>query len=263
MKPFVRLAAFLMKVLGFGAALTGCSLDDGTILNPDIYCEYGCPRADYEIKGKVQDADGNPLSGIQVGVMSGDYAMATALSGSDGSFVFDKFSDYPFDDVTLCAQDIDLLEGGGYFGSKTVTVKAGKVSEGDDNWFIGVFAAEAEITMSPDDPALYGRYYVLNVSGRLWSPAQGSSGRGFGSSVDVYLDGQKIATTDSTGDFNHSLKGEGEAPAEVTLNFVDGQGRFKEQSATLETVRGSDPFDYWCDGIYGTKTHNFYLEDAE
>ena len=260
MKPFVRLAAFLMKVLGFGAAVAGC---DGTILNPDIYCEYGCPTADYEIKGKVQDADGNPLSGIRVGIMGGDYAMYTAVSGGDGSFAFDKFSDLPLDGVTLCAQDIDLLEGGGYFGSKTVTLKPVQVSEGDDHWFFGVFAADAEITMSPDDPALYVRYYVLNVSGRLWSPAQGSSGRGFCSGVDVYLDGQKIATTDSTGDFNHSLKGEGDAPAEVTLDFVDGQGRYKEQSNTLETVRGTDPFDYWCDGIYGIQASNFYLEDAK
>ena len=53
-----RLIWLLLSLLGMAA---GCSSNDKL-----IPVEYGCPHADYEIKGRVTDPDGNPIRAIEI-----------------------------------------------------------------------------------------------------------------------------------------------------------------------------------------------------
>ena len=115
---------FLLLCLGF-KSLTACDTDiwNGT-------AEYGTPYAEYEVKGRVSDSEGTPVSGIKVSI--------------HGTF--------PFRDNTFDIQftDIDGEAGGGLFEEQTVTVQAEMVEEGD-GWDEGDYAVpeEVEVTLYP------------------------------------------------------------------------------------------------------------------
>ena len=56
---------FLLLCLGF-KSLTACDTD---IWNGPA--EYGTPYAEYEVKGRVSDSEGTPVSGIKVSMAGG------------------------------------------------------------------------------------------------------------------------------------------------------------------------------------------------
>ena len=131
--------------LGF-KSLTACDTD---IWNETP--EYGTPYAEYEVKGRVSDSEGTPISGIKVSMGVEDYMDSVAVTDADGRFhvIHDTF---PFRDNTFDIQftDIDGEAGGGLFEEQTVTVQAEKVEEGD-GWDEGDYAVpeEVEVTLYP------------------------------------------------------------------------------------------------------------------
>ena len=71
---------FLLLCLGF-KSLTACDTDiwNGTV-------EYGTPYAEYEVKGRVSDSEGTPVSGIKVS-MGDEYGMdSVAVTDAEGRF---------------------------------------------------------------------------------------------------------------------------------------------------------------------------------
>ena len=131
--------------LGF-KSLTACDTD---IWNETP--EYGTPYAEYEVKGRVSDSEGTPISGIKVSMGVEDYMDSVAVTDADGRFhvIHDTF---PFRDNTFDIQftDIDGEAGGGLFEEQTVTVQAEMVEEGD-GWDEGDYAVpeEVEVTLYP------------------------------------------------------------------------------------------------------------------
>ena len=136
---------FLLLCLGF-KSLTACDTD---IWNETP--EYGTPYAEYEVKGRVSDSEGTPISGIKVSMGVEDYMDSVAVTDADGRFhvIHDTF---PFRDNTFDIQftDIDGEAGGGLFEEQTVTVQAEMVEEGD-GWDEGDYAVpeEVEVTLYP------------------------------------------------------------------------------------------------------------------
>ena len=57
-----RIIKLLLICLGF-KSLTACDVEvwQGTV-------EYGTPYAEYEVKGRVSDAEGTPISGVRVSI---------------------------------------------------------------------------------------------------------------------------------------------------------------------------------------------------
>ena len=131
--------------LGF-KSLTACDTD---IWNETP--EYGTPYAEYEVKGRVSDSEGTPISGIKVSMGEEGSLDSVAVTDADGRFHV-IHGTFPFRDNTFDIQftDIDGEAGGGLFEEQTVTVQAEMVEEGD-GWDEGDYAVpeEVEVTLYP------------------------------------------------------------------------------------------------------------------
>ena len=98
LKGFNWILAGLLSLLGF--SITSCGATD----------EYGSPYAEYELKGKVTDMNGDPIQGIEINyggiynnVLSPSYISEIYKSPQtqkDGSYDI-KFEDSPMGIVRL------------------------------------------------------------------------------------------------------------------------------------------------------------------
>ena len=110
-------------------------------LNDDsVAAAYGVPLVEFSVKGKVVDADSNPIPNIEVtwGNMYGK-----TVTAEDGTFHY-KNEDMGFEmtDVTLTFTDVDGEENGGDFETEEVLVPLTQTDPGDGNWDCGDYAAE-------------------------------------------------------------------------------------------------------------------------
>lgn len=105
-------------------------------------CEYGVPNADFEIKGKVVDADNNSIKGIKVSAEDnfGTDGMSSTFTDESGRFDI-SFNNFPSETVVIEFSDVDGVENGEFI-SKTETVSVTKVEDSDESWYDGRYAAE-------------------------------------------------------------------------------------------------------------------------
>lgn len=132
LKGFNWILAGLLSLLGF--SVTSCGATD----------EYGSPYAEYELKGKVTDMNGDPIQGIEINyggiynnVLSPSYISEIYKSPQtqkDGSYDI-KFEDSPMGIVRIIAKDIDGPENGS-FETDSIDVKI-EGFEGGKSWFHG------------------------------------------------------------------------------------------------------------------------------
>jgi putative lipoprotein (rSAM/lipoprotein system) len=109
----------------------------------DMVCEYGVPHATFEVKGKVVDADGNPIAGIEVyGEDIHEHMRAKTTTSEDGSFLLVQPEWFPAGEADICFEDVDGEENGGDFGKKTETVKLTQTEDGEGHWNVGVYSSE-------------------------------------------------------------------------------------------------------------------------
>ena len=139
-----KIIKFLLICLGF-KSLTACDVEiwNGTV-------EYGTPYAEYEVKGRVSDAEGTPIQGIRVsmGESQSSYLDSVAVTDAEGRFHV-IHGTFPFRDNTFDIQftDIDGEAGGGLFEEQTVTVQAEVVEEGD-GWDEGDYAVKEDVNVT-------------------------------------------------------------------------------------------------------------------
>ncbi len=139
-----KIIKFLLICLGF-KSLTACDVEiwNGTV-------EYGTPYAEYEVKGRVSDAEGTPISGIRVsmGESQSSYMDSVAVTDAEGRFHV-IHGTFPFRDNTFDIQftDIDGEAGGGLFEEQTVTDQAEVVEEGD-GWDEGDYAVKEDVNVT-------------------------------------------------------------------------------------------------------------------
>jgi putative lipoprotein (rSAM/lipoprotein system) len=136
----------LLTMLGYGCSSTEENMDMyGTIV------EYGCPYADYVVKGSVTDEVGNPIQGIKI----------TAPNGSDldsqfnqivqtdakGNFTLKEFSSMRGHDMIV--EDIDGEANGGEFLSDTILVETLPMTQTEKGkgWYGGKFDVKADIKL--------------------------------------------------------------------------------------------------------------------
>lgn len=132
-----RLMYMLLGALGFTTC--GCMPMD----------MYGTPTADYTIKGKVTDAEGNAIKGIVVSPkFYGGEPQLEVVTAEDGTFATDQIkSTIGLDSITFT--DTDGEANGGDF--QTVELDADKlpqtkVAEGD-GWYEGVYEVTADVKL--------------------------------------------------------------------------------------------------------------------
>ena len=132
LKGFNWILAGLLSLLGF--SVTSCGATD----------EYGSPYAEYELKGKVTNMNGDPIQGIELNyggiynnVLFSSYISEMYKSPQtqkDGSYDI-KFEDSPMGIVRIIAKDIDGPENGS-FETDSIDVKI-EGFEGGKSWFNG------------------------------------------------------------------------------------------------------------------------------
>ena len=138
----------LLSMLGYGCS----ALEDPL----DMYgapVEYGCPHADYVVKGTVTDEAGNPIQGIKVTVPNGSTSAhhsepyQSTLSNADGSFKLDEFSSMSGDFMYI--EDIDGEENGGEFMNDTINVNQLPMTqvEKGSGWYTGKYHVTANIKL--------------------------------------------------------------------------------------------------------------------
>ena len=139
-----KIIKFLLICLGF-KSLTACDVE---IWN--VTAEYGTPYAEYEVKGRVSDAEGAPVQGIRVsmGESQSSYLDSVAVTDAEGRFHV-IHGTFPFRDNTFDIQftDIDGEAGGGLFEEQTVTVQAEMTEEGD-GWDEGDYVVKEDVNVT-------------------------------------------------------------------------------------------------------------------
>ena len=129
---------------GDGHWYDGMYVAEGLLVKLDeedvAVAEYGCPVVEFSVKGRVVDADSNPIQNIEISHPETGYYTRTS---EDGSFKYDAcLTGFELSEVTIIAQDTDGEENGGDFQSKEVVVEVQQTGSGDGAWDNGKFEAE-------------------------------------------------------------------------------------------------------------------------
>ena len=113
--------------------------------------EYGCPSADYQVKGSVTDLTGTPIPGIRIEAPYGSVVDSQfgqiVQTDAQGQFTLKEFSNMK--GIEIVVEDIDGEANGGEFLSDTINVeKLPKTQvEKGSGWYQGKFEVNANIRL--------------------------------------------------------------------------------------------------------------------
>ena len=127
-----------------------------------IQCEYGCPEADYEVKGRVTTQGDVPIEGIEVSLNS--YYADTSADTSDADGRYDlSYRGFPpmgdeRDTVKVTFADIDG-EANGHYADTTVQVvfHRSDLQGGDGHWYEGRATKEVDVKLREVSDCLNAR----------------------------------------------------------------------------------------------------------
>lgn len=137
------IARSVLAMFGFVTLVTGCRV------------EYGCPHAEFQLKGTVMDEHNVPINGIRVAVSAeeqnpyyqGAGPRDTVFTDSEGVYVLKNDYLYLYNHLHLKFEDMDGSENGGEFETVEMDVPVHQTATGDGNWDMGEFRSGADVTM--------------------------------------------------------------------------------------------------------------------
>ena len=129
---------------GDGRWYNGVYVAEGLLVKLDeeeqVVPEYGCPIVEFSVKGRVVDADSNPIQNIEISHPETGYYTRT---DEDGSFKYEGgLTGFELSEVTIIAQDTDGEENGGDFQTQEVSIPVQQTDPGDGHWDNGKYSAE-------------------------------------------------------------------------------------------------------------------------
>lgn len=140
-----KLLYLLLGILGFTACGEGGA-------GGGMMCEYGTPTADFTVKGKVTDADGKPIKGIEISSkdLSSfiDGSGLSAVTAEDGTFVTNKIKEFGVGG-TLVFTDTDGEANGGEFVTleKQISTLPQKQIKDGERWYRGEYEVTADVKL--------------------------------------------------------------------------------------------------------------------
>lgn len=109
-------------------------------LEPDLPVEYGTPIVEFSVKGRVVDADAEPVENIEVSAVNYYESVRTA---QDGTFhLSGEMTGFEMKELTLCFTDTDGEENGGEFEKIIQVVPMTQTGDGDGKWDNGDYQAD-------------------------------------------------------------------------------------------------------------------------
>ena len=151
---WLRCSAWLLNSILLLLGFSSCDGDDNGNVGEQLLM-YGMPYATYSLKGKVVDAQKQPIPDIEVKIKigrGGDYhsQIAPLKTNASGEFAFKEnlTIDGKF---RLVARDVDGTANGS-FKSDSIDITMDKPSGGDGSWFQGSASEEdIVITLQKDE----------------------------------------------------------------------------------------------------------------
>lgn len=129
---------FLVSLAGLmGVNMSSCGL------------EYGCPEAEYTVKGKVTNPSGEPIPGIKV---TGNWD--NDITSASGDYILSARVEplYPEETIQIVFADVDSSENGSYQNDTVpVTFQYSELTGGDGHWFEGSATKTLNITLQPKE----------------------------------------------------------------------------------------------------------------
>lgn len=150
MKISGKIYSAILAMLGF----SGC----GAFTEPDMYGpppapEYGSPYAEFVLKGKVSDTQGQPISDIRVVLKpceDNNYMNDTVRTDGEGKYLFKPNNPFGWRKIWIIAEDTDGEDNGGEFATKTEELDMKDVEfSGGDGWYKGRAEESVDITLEP------------------------------------------------------------------------------------------------------------------
>lgn len=134
-----KIISYLLAFVGIG--IISCQDDDPI-------AEYGCPYAEFELKGNVTDTNHVPVNQIRI-VVNSEAVNDTLFSDSNG--VYDKtYNITPWDKTYFIkVQDIDSAENGGNFieQTKTIQLTEDEFNKLSGGWYAGKVTKTIDFTL--------------------------------------------------------------------------------------------------------------------
>lgn len=130
-----RIYLLLLSLLGFA----GCG-DEENDGGEGSYM-YGTPYAEYTVKGRVKDAAGRPIAGIEVRRPFGVPDPAAVRTDAQGAYVFEASENVLYRPPVLTFTDTDGPAGGD-FAEKEVEVvftESDRTGQREGSWMYGRF----------------------------------------------------------------------------------------------------------------------------
>ncbi len=147
----------LLVLLGFGVTQVSCIMYGSPQSD-----EYGSPHADFEIKGRVTDVEGDPVGDIKIVVsdLDADFQqveLAEGTTDANGDYVVTG-GWYGGLSLMVTATDIDGEANGGEFPSRMQGVEIEKYDYvgGDDSWYLGKVTKTADFILGGENAIMYG-----------------------------------------------------------------------------------------------------------
>lgn len=111
--------------------------------------EYGCPEANFNVKGKVTAPNGTPIPGIQVEM---DSYGPRDTTDADGQYSVTSMSFPQTQTFNIAFSDIDSIENGLYKNDTVpVTFQRTEITGGDGHWYEGSATKTLNVTLQPKE----------------------------------------------------------------------------------------------------------------
>ncbi len=110
-----------------------------------MVCMYGVPHLDAEMKGRVTDVAGNPIPGIEVGLVESPGAPVADPTTTDAEGGYAVSGRVFASNPMLRFADVDGEANGGLFATREMSVELSerdRIRRGDGSWYMGVYARE-------------------------------------------------------------------------------------------------------------------------
>jgi|WetSurMetagenome_2_1015567.scaffolds.fasta_scaffold604790_1 putative lipoprotein (rSAM/lipoprotein system) len=143
---YSALLSVCIALLGFTTACSVLGID------PDPVDEYGCPHADFIIKGKVISAEASQaIPAIRVIMKSDGYGADTVYTDASGNYEA-SISAFPEDQTfTLKCDDIDGATNGEFTSENLSVAVNDPTFTGGSGWYSGKTEVEQNISLTTKD----------------------------------------------------------------------------------------------------------------
>lgn len=129
-----KLISLLLTLLGVSCSGQNISDPTHSTDNPPTIAMYGVPYSTYQVSGIVENAQSEPVQGIEVKMVNADSGTITA---ANGTFILEGRNRFRRDTLQIAVHDVDEAENGHYQNDTIDIAVTYKTDESSKSWSMG------------------------------------------------------------------------------------------------------------------------------